>query len=376
MGVSTMRGKELALQALSGKATERIPRGLFTWEFDYHWKAAGIEPWQLACGGSDTWHKAHMGLYKRHQPELLWYNGSGKGVEEPTLLEDTEDQWLIKDGNSGIVYELTKTSLTLRNKNNGTKSCDSVGRIETKSDVKRLIPEFEGYNSVYLDGLRKLIKDIGTDALILPHHSPGYICACYAFGFERAMETMLTDPALFTHVCDKYADGDNLRMYELAESGAEAVFIADGWASCDIISPEMFDRFALPYQLHITEAAKQAGLKVILWNEGDILKILDREVQLPIDAFAFEQPRKGIELTVKKVRESFGRKRCLFGNFDSEHLLMRNNTAEIKAAAVNQIEQSGRDCPFVFCTGSPIPDNIEEAAVDKMLDAAKGFRWK
>ena len=37
-------GKHLALQALSGKPSDRIPVALFTWEFDYVWKIAGVEP--------------------------------------------------------------------------------------------------------------------------------------------------------------------------------------------------------------------------------------------------------------------------------------------------------------------------------------------
>ena len=47
-----MDGKEIVLRALGGEATERVGAGVFTWGFDYYWKSAGLEPWQLACGGS------------------------------------------------------------------------------------------------------------------------------------------------------------------------------------------------------------------------------------------------------------------------------------------------------------------------------------
>ena len=40
-----MKPKERVLANLSGKATGIIPVGLFTWGFNYMWKAAGIEPW-------------------------------------------------------------------------------------------------------------------------------------------------------------------------------------------------------------------------------------------------------------------------------------------------------------------------------------------
>lgn len=364
-------GRTVSLKALSGEPTGIVPVGLLTWGFDYYWKAAGIEPWKLVCGGVETWHKAHTALYERHKPDLIYYSGSGTGYEEPTLESETSDSWFVRDNNTGGVTRLIKSSLTPQDADSGSKDCDSVGEIHSVGDADRLVVEFAGWGSLYLQGLSRLIADLGDAALVLPHHSPAYICACYALGFERAMETMLSEPELFVYVCERYASGDELRMQELAEAGAEAVFIADGWASCDIISPGMFRQFALPYQKSVTEAAHKAGLKIVLWNEGDILPILEDETTVPFDAFAFEQPRKGVEITVDRVREAFGPKRCLFGNLDSEELLGRGNVNEITNAVREQISQSGDNAPFILSTGSPIPSNVSMEAVDAMIRAAR-----
>ncbi len=368
-------GRALALKALAGQSTDRIPVGVFTWGFDYYWKVAGLEPWQLACGGSRTWHIAHRALYERHCPDIIWYDGAGSGLEEPTLIRETPESWIVRDNNTQIEYELFKTSLSLRNLQTGKKTCDPVGKIESKIDADRLIPPFTGWGENYLKGLKTLIAELGEKALVLPHHSPAYICACYAFGFERAMETMLFNPELFIYACERYSEGDQLRMQELANAGAEAVFIADGWASCDIISPEMFERFALPYQVSITKAAHEAGLRIILWNEGNILPVLEREASVGVDAFAFEQSRKGVDISVAKVREIFGPHRCLFGNLDSEQLLMRANEQEIRHGITNQIHMSGARQPFIMCTGSPIPSNVDPLAVDVIIQATREFRF-
>jgi uroporphyrinogen-III decarboxylase len=361
-------GRALALDALAGKPTAQIPVGLFTWEFDYLWKVAGIPPWQLACGDHETWHLAHMALLKRHQPDLIWYSGAGTDTT-PQLVGEDHEKWVI--ATDGPRYGLRKDSLALYDLETNAKSCDPVGAIHSEADADCLVPEFTGWGEAYLGGLSRLICEAGDRALVLPHHSPAYICACYAFGFARAMECMLTEPELFRHVCERYAAGDRRRMLEWKAAGAEACFIADGWASCDIISPAMIERFALPYQRSITEEAHTAGLRIILWNEGDILPILDREAAIPFDAFAFEQPRKGVALTLDKVRTSFGPQRCLFGNLDSELLLMRNDPAEIAESVREQICQSGPGLPFIFSTGSPLPSNIEPAAVDAMIAAVR-----
>jgi len=372
-GEGVLGGRERTLRALAGEAQSPVPAGPLTWGFDYYWQVAELEPWQLACGGSESWHRAHLALLERHGPDLIFYTGAGSGPIEPTLVEENRERWIVRDNNSGIVYGLIKDSLTLYELETGHVGCDPLGEIRTRDDVDRLIPHFEGWGETYLGGLRRLIERVGERALVLPHHSPGYICACYAFGFERAMEAMVTEPDLFLYTADRYAAGDRRRMKELAQAGAEAVYIADGWASCDVISPQMFERFALPYQRSIAGAAHAAGLRVVLWNEGNVLPILGLEATLDIDAFGVEQPRKGVELTIAQVRQAFGPQSCLFGNLDSERLLMRNDPREIEAAVGEQIGQSGPGSPFVLTTGSPLPSKVDPAAVDAMIQAARKY---
>jgi uroporphyrinogen-III decarboxylase len=316
-----------------------------------------------------------MSLLHRHHPDLLWYSGSGSGDKEPSLIKEDERNWYLKDNNTGISYVMTKDSFALMDLETKKKNCDSVGEITSTDDIDKLIPEFKGWGDVYLNGLKKVISDTADQALVLPHHSPAYICACYAFGFEKAMEAMLVKPDLFVEVCERFADGDELRMQQLAGAGAEAVFIAEGWASCDIISPAMIEQFAMPYQKSMITAAHNAGLKIILWNEGDILPILKMESELAMDAFAFEQSRKGVELRVSDVRKVFGNKRCLFGNVDSELMLLRNDPVEIEEEVKSVIQQSGRGCPFIMSSGSPITSDISPEAVDVVMKTTRDFKW-
>ena len=368
-----MPSRTAALQVLAGQPTSPPPVALFTWGFEYTWRVAGLQPWQLACGSSDTWHRAHLALVERHRPDLIFYDGAGSGPAEPELLGETREHWLVRDGNTGVEYELGKDSFTLRQRDSGHRSCDSVGKITSQADADRLIPITTTPGDLYLQGLSRLIADLGDRCLVLPHDSPGYVKACYAFGFEAAMMAMTFEPELFTHVCDRCAAGEAERMAALAAAGAEAVYIADGWASADIISPAMFERFALPYQHSIIAAGHAAGLKVIFWNEGDIIPILRHQVALACDAFAFEQPRKGRNVTVAAVRKAFGAGRCLFGNLDSEELLLRGSRSAIEQAVRDQLTASGLDAPFILCTGSPLPSNADPRTVDLIFQTARAL---
>ena len=360
------------LEALSGRPTARIPFAPITWGFEYYWVAAGLPPWTLACGSTGQWHRAHLAMLDRHGVDALFYTGSGAGPGEPTIEEEGRDSWTVRDGNGGRLVRVTKGSFTAVDLATERTGTDAVGEIRSRADAERLVPEFRGWGDWYLRGLARLIRDAGDRALVLPHHSPGYICACYAFGFERAMECMLTEPELFRFVADRFAAGDRLRMRELAASGAEVVYIADGWASVDIISPALFRSFALPYQRSIAMAAREAGLKVVLWNEGDVRPLLGDEASLPLDAFAIEQSRKGVPLELGPVRAAFGPGRCLFGNLDAELLLLRGDPDEIGREVAVIAGQSGPG-PLVMSTGSPLPSNVKPEVVDAAVAAVRGL---
>ncbi len=368
-------GKQLVLDALEGRPLERVPATVMTWGFDYLWEVAGLEPWQLAVGSCGMYHRAHLAMYERHRPDIIWYSGGGSGPEDPVLLSEDAENWTVHDPNTGRDYLVNKTGLGLTAVEPRPQKVEAARGIHSQEDAERVVGEFTGWGEAYLNGLTRLIRELGDRALVLPNYCTSYIASCYTLGFERSMEMMLTEPDLFLYVCELHRRAEEPRMRQLAEAGCEVVLIADAWASCDIISPEMFRRFALPYQASFAEACRKAGLKCILWNEGDVVPILDLEAQLDYDAFAFEQPRKTFSVTVKKVREVFGADRCLMGNLDSEELLAAIDAAAIRADVLRQFEESGPGAPFILSTGSPLPSGTPPEAVDVALQTARDFRW-
>ena len=369
----TTLGKSAAMDAISGKPAARIPWLLLTWGFDYIWKCAGIPPWQLARGGFNTWLNAYVAAYERHKPDIIICDSFGSGDEDPILLDETSRSWIIRDCD-GEEWEFIKSSFTLLHRPKPGQTPGPVWRWDSKSDIDSFIGR-PGSPPGPLEGLSAVIRAIGDRALVLPTCITGYIDACYTLGFDRSMQMMIDHPELFIYLADRLSEKDDLRMRRFAEAGAEVVFIADSWASCDIISPGMFRQFALPYQRKAVDAAKNAGLKAILWNLGHIGPILADEASLNLDAFAFEQPRKGFDASVADVRDAFGPSKCILGNLDSEDLLRRNDPDEIRAAVQAQILGSGVGAPFILSFGSPIPSDTPESAVDTVAEAVRGFSW-
>ena len=365
------KGKELTLANLSGKTTERTPVALFTWGYNYIWKVAGIEPWRLAFGGDETWHKAHMALYHRHKPDMINYSGAGSGLLDPRLDGEDAANWYVTDINTGVAYTMVKSSATFYETKVGPTVCNPVGVINSKADADRLCKPFTGYGDSYLNGLSRLIKELGDDVLVAPNMATSYIFACYAMGFEPSMVAMVEDPDLFQYVMDICAKNLDLRMVELRSAGTETLIVADAWSTADIISPVLYEKFCYPSQKEILLAARKHGIKTLFWDEGDIRPQLPRLSALPCDAFSSEQERKGVYVSVGELAASFKGK-CIFGNLDSEELLVNGSGALIESETLKQIREAG-DAPFVVFTGSPLPDDADPDRVDLVTNVARGY---
>jgi uroporphyrinogen-III decarboxylase len=240
-----------------------------------------------------------------------------------------------------------------------------VATIEEAREFARL----DALSDNYLKSLSQMIEYAGADTLVIPScYNPAYWCAASALGFERAMESMLTEPELFIGICELYQSYERKRYDQLRDAGAEAIFISDAWNSSELISPEMFRKFALPCHQFTVDAIHAAGMKVILWNEGDVRPLLDDEAGVPMDAFGVEQSRKGVDISLKDLRRAFGSSRCILGNLDSEMLFIYGSKEEIEGEIRRIIKDVGKGTPLIMFTGSPIPSNVDIDIVQHMFD--------
>ena len=108
--------------------------------------------------------------------------------------------------------------------------------------------------------------------------------------------------------------------------------------------------------------SKAAGLFVLHWYLGDLMPMLDKVMELPIDALVLEQSRKGYQIDPVAIRRRVGDDFCLFGfGFENDYCtfdrqgLSNEIRRQIEGAAING----------AFIVGTPImPPNAQPEAVD------------
>jgi uroporphyrinogen-III decarboxylase len=137
--------------------------------------------------------------------------------------------------------------------------------------------------SVLLKAAKIMNERIGREVLVLGCSSSPFIVAGSVIGYENLLVTQMTEGEVAHNLLKKIAASESVFMTELAEfAGLEAVFVSDALADAEQNTLALSQEFDLAYTKTVIEAARAAGLKVIVHNCSDAPYAKEeREAYLP-----------------------------------------------------------------------------------------------
>jgi len=148
---------------------------------------------------------------------------------------------------------------------------------------------------------------------------------CNFFGMENYFVKMYTDPAVVEavteHVVDFYMRVQD-KWFDIIGNRMDAIFFGNDFGSqLDLlISPEMFNKFIMPYFKKITAQAKGRGYKVVLHSCGAIESVIPQLIDAGVDALHPIQAKArnmDAETLCKKYRNDV----VFIGGVDTQDLL-------------------------------------------------------
>jgi uroporphyrinogen-III decarboxylase len=174
---------------------------------------------------------------------------------------------------------------------------------------------------------------------------------CYSrLGFVGLMTGLRERPDLV----DAWAQADLQRLLAVAaalrHAGVSCMFVEECLSGADLISVPHYRRHALPPTRDLLAGLKGMGFRVVYYYCGSVEGRLEYLAQLPADALAFEESKKGFTIDLGQIRETLGPDRLLFGNTDAV-LLRDGSEAQIAADVARQYAAAGPR--FVVSQGSP-----------------------
>jgi len=154
----------------------------------------------------------------------------------------------------------------------------------------------------------------------------------------------------------------------MAEAGPHMLSNGDSTAGPELISPDDYRIFALPFESSVIRAAHRSGLPHVLHICGNTLPILEDMLESGTD---------GLELDFKTdpvaARERMDGKAVFLGNIDPSGVLARGTVQEVRQATSELLKIFAGNYRFVLNAGCAIPSGTPPENIRAMIDTARSM---
>ncbi len=167
----------------------------------------------------------------------------------------------------------------------------------------------------------------------------------------------------------EYATKVTVRFVELiASTGVDMLSNGDSPAGPEMISPDMYRHFALPFEKKVVEAAHQTGLPYVLHICGNTDSILDAMLESGTD---------GLELDYKtdihKIHDLCAGDRLFIGNIDPSGVIALGSVNDVKEKTIELLEIYKDSPRFIMNAGCAIPAETPEENIRALVRTTREF---
>ncbi|MCL5103346.1 MAG: hypothetical protein M1133_04435 [Armatimonadetes bacterium] len=199
------------------------------------------------------------------------------------------------------------------------------------------VEAYEWPNPDYLDfsGVLHELRNSGDVYRASGMWSPFFHIVADLFGMETYFVKMYTNPdvvdAVTRRVCEFYLEA-NERFFEVAGNEVDALFFGNdlGTQLDLIVSPELWERFVMPYTKRFIDQGHAHGYQVMHHCCGAIHKVIPRFIELGIDALHPLQA-KAHNMDAETLAGDFKGKIAFVGGVDTQDLLVNGTPEDIRA---------------------------------------------
>ncbi len=248
------------------------------------------------------------------------------------------------------------------------------GCLGSMEDVHRLKParvEDYRYIQVWLEAVRLLKEHFKDEVYVRGNCDQApFSLASMMRGMQNWMVDLMTGPEEEVHAVLEYCTDASLQFIRLmAQTGCDMVSNGDSPAGPELISPEMYVRYALPYEKRLVAAAHEAGTAYALHICGNTNVILGRMLDTGADAFDLDY-----KTDIVKIRDAFGDSAALIGTIDPSEVLALGTPETVRHKTLELLTTYDRSHRFILNSGCAIPPTTPSENIRAMIDAARTYR--
>jgi len=221
------------------------------------------------------------------------------------------------------------------------------------------------------DFIREASRTFGDRKFIM-NGVVGTFYQCTHYVGETNLFLMLHEkPDLIEYLSARLLERTIEGIRALAAAGDDAIYIDDALTTSDLVSPQFYERFSLPYVRPMVEEIHRLGRKAVLIYFGGIADRLDQIASLGADSLSFETTMKSYVNDLGEIAEKIGKRLCLWGNIDPVRVVQDGTDQELRQAIEEQVAIGRCLGRFIVSTGSPITPRTPIPRVRRFIDLGR-----
>ena len=295
------------------------------------------------------------------------YGASDRRPDIPVGEDGYQDDWGVvrRKPPSSLYYDLVKSPL--------------AGSITIKDIVN--FPWPDPGDPGYTRGLRKRLLDYreNTDyAIVLRLPSVFVHTTQYLRGFEDWFIDLAADKKLAGALFDAAAEQSTAMAEEILKVGgdlADVVYTSDdmGFQNGPMVSPELYRELFKPRHKKFFDTVKKNTSAFIHFHCcGSIYKLLDDLIELGVDVIHPVQVAAK-DMDSKILAPEFGDRLSFWGGVDTQRVLPRGTTEEVKAEVRRRIRDFAPGGGYILAAVHDIQPDVPVENIIAMYEAGREY---
>lgn len=248
------------------------------------------------------------------------------------------------------------------------------GNIRNMEDVAKLNnPKIEDYKyiQIWLESVR-ILKDYFKNEIYIRGNcdQAPFSLAGMMRGLQNWMIDLITgrEEQIYS-LLDFCTDASSQFIKLMAQTRCDMVSNGDSPAGPEMISSELFVKYALPFEKKIAEVAHKEGLDYGLHICGNTDDILEYLITTGADAIELDY-----KTDILKIYRYFHDTTTFIGNIDPAGVLAFGKADKVKKKTLELLNIYGNSNRFILNAGCAIPSDTPSENLKMMIETARNFR--
>lgn len=249
-----------------------------------------------------------------------------------------------------------------------------IGNLENLEDIVHLKPakvENYKYIQIWLEAVR-LLKEYYKDELYIRGNcdqAPFSLASMMRGAQNWMLNLVMGSEDQLQTILEYCTDASSQFIKLMAQTGCDMVSNGDSPAGPEMISPEMYLQYALPYEKKIVDIAQQAGVAYALHICGNTDVIIEHMLLTGADAFELDY-----KTDITKIYNTIRNTTTFIGNIDPSGVLALGTVDSVQKKTFELLSAYQHSNRFILNAGCALPSTTPSKNLKMMIDTARNFR--